>query len=75
MKINDRQLEERRKHYPPGTRVELVFMDEDDAPEAGTMGTVLGMDDNGTLIIAWDDGKESGLAYAMSYARKMNEEK
>ena len=34
-----------RKEYPTGTRVELVRMDDPQAPPVGTRGTVRGVDD------------------------------
>lgn len=48
-----------RSQYPPGTRVELLNMDDVQAPPPGTKGTVQCVDDLGSLIIAWDNG--SGL--------------
>ena len=40
-------------------RVELVRMDDPQAPPVGTKGTVLGVDDVGSILVAWDNG--SGL--------------
>lgn len=48
-----------RKEYPEGTRVELLCMDDVQAPPVGTKGTVLAVDDVGSLIMRWDNG--SGL--------------
>ena len=36
-----------RKKYPVGTRVELIKMDDVQAPLIGAQGTVLGVDDTG----------------------------
>lgn len=38
-----------RRQYPVGTRVELVRMDDLQAPPIGTKGTVLGVDDIGSI--------------------------
>jgi hypothetical protein len=46
--IRSEQLERLRKSYPNGTRVELVQMDDVQAPPAGTLGTVYGVDDTGS---------------------------
>lgn len=55
-----RELIERlRREYPEGTRVELLCMDDVQAPPIGTKGTVLAVDDAGSLIMRWDNG--SGL--------------
>ena len=42
---NKDTVERIRRDYPAGTRVELVRMDDAQAPLAGTLGTVLGVDD------------------------------
>ena len=54
-----RYIESLRKRYPAGTRVALVAMDDAQAPPVGTKGTVLAVDDIGSLIMRWDNG--SGL--------------
>ena len=57
MKFPSREIVERiRREYPAGTRVELVRMDDAQAPLAGTLGTVLGVDDTGSLLMRWDNG-------------------
>ena len=40
---NKDTVERIRRDYPAGTRVELVRMDDAQAPLAGTLGTVLGL--------------------------------
>ena len=52
-------IERLRREYPEGTRVELLCMDDVQAPPVGTKGTVLAVDDAGSLIMRWDNG--SGL--------------
>ena len=55
-----REIVERiRRKYPVGTRVELVQMDDAQAPPIGTQGTVQGVDDTASLLVRWDNG--SGL--------------
>lgn len=41
-------LAQLRKEYPAGTRVELLQMDDTQAPPIGTKGTVLAVDDAGS---------------------------
>ena len=41
-----------RTRYPAGTRVELIRMDDPQAPPVGTKGTVLGVDDVGSILVA-----------------------
>lgn len=52
-------VEQLRKEYPAGTRVELTRMDDVQAPPIGTKGTVKGVDDTASIMVAWDNG--SGL--------------
>ncbi len=64
-------VERIRKEYPAGTRVELVKMDDFQAPPAGTKGTVLGVDDTGSLIMAWDTGSGLNVIYGEDIVRKL----
>ncbi len=50
------RIGEIKKTHPKGTRVELVFMDDEFAPPAGTKGTVSRVDDMGTAHISWGNG-------------------
>jgi len=60
MKIANREMVAAlRSRYPAGTRVELISMNDPQAPPAGTKGTVRGVDDIGSILISWDNG--SGL--------------
>ena len=54
--IRSEELERLRKGFPNGTRVELVRMDDPQAPPVGTRGTVYGIDDIGSILIRWDNG-------------------
>ena len=63
-------MESIRREYPAGTRVELVRMDDAQAPPAGTLGTVLGVDDTGSLIMRWDNGSGLNVIYGEDIVRK-----
>lgn len=54
--LKPEELQQIRDAYPPGTRVELVKMDDVQAPPIGTKGTVKGVDDTGSLLMRWDTG-------------------
>lgn len=45
-----------KEQYPAGCRVELVKMDDVQAPPVGTKGTVKGVDDTASLLVDWDNG-------------------
>lgn len=49
--------------YPAGTRVKLLEMNDIQAPPIGTLGTVMYVDDIGTIHIKWDNGSTLGAAY------------
>ena len=66
-------VEELRRQYPVGTRVELVRMDEPQAPPIGTKGTVKGVDDIGSIMVAWDNGCGLSVAYGADVCRKVGD--
>ena len=51
------------KEYPAGTRVRLVKMDDIQAPPLGTEGTVVGVDDTGSLLMHWDNCSHLNIVY------------
>lgn len=59
-----------RSQYPAGTRVELIRMDDAQAPPIGTHGTVRGVDDIGSILVAWDNGSTLSVAYGVDIVRK-----
>lgn len=72
MKFPSRQQVERvRKQYPAGTRVELVQMDDAQAPPVGTAGTVTGVDDTGSILVDWDNGSGLNVIYGEDVVRKI----
>ena len=56
-------VERIRKEYPKGTRVMLVNIDDTQAPPLGTKGTVIGVDDTGSIMVAWDNGSSLNVIY------------
>ncbi len=57
-------IERLRIQYPTGTRVELVSMNDPYTKlKPGDQGTVISVDDIGTVHIAWDNGSSLGAAY------------
>ena len=67
-------VERLRRQYPAGTRIELLSMDDPQAPPEGTRGTVLAVDDIGSLIVAWDNGSSLNAAYGADQVRILQEE-
>ena len=52
-----------KERYPRGTRVELISMSDAHAPKEGTKGTVVCVDDIGTVHVKWDNGSTLGVVY------------
>ena len=63
--------EKLRKQYPAGTRVELIQMDDSQAPPAGTRGTVQGVDDMASLLVSWDTGSSLSVLYGVDKVIKV----
>ena len=71
MRFPSKETVERiRKEYPVGTRVELVQMDDPQAPPIGTKGAVRGVDDIGSIMVAWDNGCSLSVAYGEDSCRR-----
>ena len=69
--LNKDILERLRREYPVGCRVELLQMDDATAPPVGTMGTVTGIDDTGSIMVDWDNGSELNCLYGIDRVRKV----
>jgi len=68
------QLERIRREYPVGTLVELVKMNDVQAPPVGTIGEVTGVDDTGSLLMAWRNGSGLNVIYGEDIVRKVGKE-
>ena len=60
-----------RQRYPAGCRVALMKMDDPMAPAIGTEGTVLGVDDTGSLLVDWDNGSGLNIIYGVDRVKKL----
>ena len=67
-------VESLRKRYPVGCRVELLRMDDPQAPPIGTRGTVRGVDDIASIIVAWDNGCGLSVAYGADACRVVSDD-
>ena len=59
-----------RQVYPKGTRVRLLKMDDPRPIPIGTLGTVLGVDDIGSLMVQWDNGRRLNVLYGIDKVDK-----
>ncbi len=65
------QVERVKELYPAGTRVELIRMDDPQAPPVGTCGTVTGVDDTGSLLMDWDNGSGLNVVFGEDSVKKV----
>lgn len=69
-RMNEEILAKLKKIYPPGTRVELIHMDDPYTKiPKGTLGTVAFVDDTGTIHVAWDGYCSLGIVYGEDSCR------
>ena len=69
--MNSKLLSRLREEYPRGTRIELIRMDDPHAPPIGTKGTVVGVDDIGSILVDWDNGGSLNVVYGEDACRKI----
>lgn len=60
-----------RNQYPNGTKIELVEMDDVQAPPVGTVGTVRGVDDLGSLLVRWENGSSLSVIDGVDKVKKI----
>ena len=63
--ISREKLNELREKYPVGTKIVLKRMSDPQAPPVGTEGRVIGVDDIGTIHVAWQNNSGLGLVYGV----------
>jgi hypothetical protein len=68
---NKETVERVRREYPVGCRVELLQMDDLQAPPIGTKGTVTGVDDTGSLLVNWDNGSGLNVIYGVDRVKRL----
>ena len=68
------EIERLRKRYPAGTMVELVSMSDKQAPPAGTVGRIWGVDDAGSILVSWENGSSLNLLPEVDEFRVIRED-
>ena len=64
MKIPSNEIiEYLKKTFPVGTRIKLTKLNDKYAPHSGTLGTVRGVDDMGSILVRWDSGSSLNVVY------------
>lgn len=70
--MRDCIVESLKKQFPVGSRVELIKMDDKQAPPIGTRGTVKGVDDIGSIMVSWDNGSSLNVIYGEDECRVLD---
>ncbi|HCW22840.1 MAG TPA: hypothetical protein DGX96_03990 [Lachnospiraceae bacterium] len=66
---SEKELKELRERYPAGARVELIRMEDPQAPPVGTKGTVFGVDDAGDIMVDWDNNSSLNILCGVDCCR------
>ena len=70
--ISEIQLSNLRKLYPEGSLVELIYTDDPYTElQSGDTGTVVYVDDMGTVHINWSNGSTLGLVPGVDQFRRL----
>lgn len=59
--VNTTEIKKVKMKFKPGMRVQLVKMDDIQAPPIGTEGTVISVDNIGSVMVAWDTGSSLNI--------------
>ena len=76
MRFPNKEVVERiRRQFPVGCRVELLRMDDVQAPPIGTKGTVTGVDDTASIMVSWDNGSGLNVVYGEDLCRRCGDDR
>lgn len=76
MRFPNKEVVERiRRQFPVGCRVELLRMDDVQAPPIGTKGTVTGVDDTASIMVSWDNGSGLNVVYGEDLCQRCDDNK
>ena len=70
--ISKEELKKLREEYPVGCTVELLEMNDMQAPPIHTKGVVRHVDDIGTIFVNWETGSSLGVVYGEDRCRRVN---
>ena len=72
MFISDAMLQKLKRDYLEGTRVKLIRMDDPYSRlKPGDEGSVIGVDDIGTIHVKWDNGSMLGVVFGEDRCEKI----
>ena len=71
-KMNAKIVELLKKRYPAGTRVRLLKMEDPNPVPIGMLGTVEDVDDIGSLVVQWDNGRQLHVLHGIDEVEKID---
>ena len=71
--ISKEIIEKLKEIYPVGARVKLIKMEDVQAPPSGTLGTVYGVDDIGSVLVKWDNGSTLNVIFKEDIIEKISD--
>lgn len=74
MIITERELNRLREQFPEHSRVKLISMDDPYNTKLvpGEKGSVIHVDDTGTIHVSWDCGSSLGVVYGEDRCMKLS---
>lgn len=73
--MTNAQIARIKERYPAGTHIQLDRMGDDPNPiPSGTKGTVVGVDDAGTVFCNFDNGRNLGICPEVDKFHKISEQ-
>lgn len=70
--MNAKIVELLKKRYPAGTRVRLLKMEDPSPVPIGMLGTVEDVDDIGSLIVQWYNGRQLHVLHDIDEVEKID---
>lgn len=70
--VNAKIVDLLKKRYPAGTRVRLLKMEDPNPVPIGMLGTVEDVDDIGSLVVQWDDGRQLHVLHGIDEVEKID---
>lgn len=70
--MNAKIVELLKKRYPAGTRVRLLKMEDPNPVPIGMLGTVEDVDDIGSLVVQWDNGRQLNVLHGIDEVEKID---
>lgn len=72
--LTSKEIAEIRLNFPPGTRIQLIHMEDQWAVPSGTRGTVEHVDDAGQIHLKWDNGRSLALVPQVDSFHKLTQQ-